>query len=454
MSEKALRGYKAVNDAQRDLRWARNIRGEIESARGTPHEAGIRWPFELLQNALDAGPRVGRDHVEIHLRQNGAGFTFKHDGAAFSFEELSALVSGGSSKEFDSAETTGRFGTGFLVTHVLATRTRVAGLLDTTDALESFSLVLERSGDEAAIVANMAACTDAIGAATPVDTAAAARMPSAEFEYVTRVADALEVGLAAFRASVPYLFGTCPRLGRVVFEQGDRSVEAWDGPRAISTVRDGMQFDERVLHRTRGDERVAFRVLRAARPGGLAAAVVVLESEDGARWRVAVPARDFPRVFRSYPMALSSFFPVDVILDGLFDVDKSRRWITLKDDDEKARFVESLDAAAALIGVAREQEWMGWHALARAAPSPSSFSMPEDVSQRKWLTNALQTFAHLLARMPFIETRRGYGAALAGDGEGAWHVDFLNPRLSDGSGDNFLPSSAMKSSSPWLAFAR
>ncbi len=54
---------------------------------------------------------------------------FEHDGAAFSSQELAALLSGGSSKELDSEHTTGRFGTGFLVTHVLAEETRVVGLL-------------------------------------------------------------------------------------------------------------------------------------------------------------------------------------------------------------------------------------------------------------------------------------------------------------------------------------
>jgi hypothetical protein len=66
--------------------------------------------------------------------------------------ELAALLSGGSSKEFDSDETTGRFGTGFLVTHVLAERTSLQGLLALDHGFEQFDLTLDRGGDEVDIL--------------------------------------------------------------------------------------------------------------------------------------------------------------------------------------------------------------------------------------------------------------------------------------------------------------
>ena len=38
---------------------ARRIRIRVHEARGNPHPASFRWPFELLQIALDSGPRSG-----------------------------------------------------------------------------------------------------------------------------------------------------------------------------------------------------------------------------------------------------------------------------------------------------------------------------------------------------------------------------------------------------------
>lgn len=129
VSREALKRYQDARDDQLRRNEARHIRTRVHEARQAPHVAGLRWPFELLQNALDAGPRQGRDSVTVSLREESGVVVFEHDGAPFSSEELAALLSGGSSKEFGSEETTGRFGTGFLVTHVLAERTSVEGLL-------------------------------------------------------------------------------------------------------------------------------------------------------------------------------------------------------------------------------------------------------------------------------------------------------------------------------------
>ena len=109
---------------------ARRIRNMVTQARQTIPSAGPRWPFELLQNALDAGPRVDSTTVAIRLNCEQAKVIFEHDGIPFTSSDLTALLSGGSNKDLESEETTGRFGTGFLVTHVLAERTTFRGLLE------------------------------------------------------------------------------------------------------------------------------------------------------------------------------------------------------------------------------------------------------------------------------------------------------------------------------------
>jgi hypothetical protein len=123
MSEIALQIYEESLKEQHNRNEARRIRTRVAEARKSSHRAGLRWPFELLQNALDAGPRGGRSHVNVTVRCEPAKIVFEHDGAPFTTTELAALLSGGSSKDFESEVTTGRFGTGFLVTHVLSERT-------------------------------------------------------------------------------------------------------------------------------------------------------------------------------------------------------------------------------------------------------------------------------------------------------------------------------------------
>ena len=57
MSEEAFKIYEEALKGQHNRNEARRIRTLVTEARRNPHPAGLRWPFELLQNALDAGPR-------------------------------------------------------------------------------------------------------------------------------------------------------------------------------------------------------------------------------------------------------------------------------------------------------------------------------------------------------------------------------------------------------------
>src|SRR5882672_8732900 len=120
MSKAALTEFEKITTVQLQKNEARRMRTLVNQARGDIHCSGARWPFELTQNAHDPGPRPGQSSVNIRLAFDGEKLTYQHDGKPFTMQDLAALLSGGSSKEFESKETTGRFGTGFLLTHVLS----------------------------------------------------------------------------------------------------------------------------------------------------------------------------------------------------------------------------------------------------------------------------------------------------------------------------------------------
>lgn len=136
---------------------ATRILTKRNDARGSYRSrAARRWPFELLQNAHDPGPRPGKSKVDFSLELSSDKLEVSHNGRPFDSREIAALISGGTSKEYDSSETTGRFGTGFLVTHVLSTKVRVGGILCMSEGRhERFSIPLDRSGDKEAIIADI-----------------------------------------------------------------------------------------------------------------------------------------------------------------------------------------------------------------------------------------------------------------------------------------------------------
>lgn len=424
MSQNALTAYRSAREAQVVRNEARHIRSKINDARGSRHDAGVRWPFELLQNAIDAGPRPGRERVEVRLRKDGDHFVFEHDGAFFTLRELAALLSGGSSKEFESEDTTGRFGTGFLVTHVLAPQTSVSGIFTTGGRLERFALVLDRDGDEDSIVKNIADCDAAIQSATVLS--ASDDIPSASFTYRTDDIATLQRGIGAFRTAVPYLFATCGRLGRVILDAQNGAHETWEAnPRTSRLVEDTLIYVRDVVCRQR-DHTAKYRTIRVASSSSpdQTAIAVLLRLEH--RWRLLVPAREFPRVFCRYPIRSSAFLPINAILDAPFDLDQERRRVLLDKDEVKEVFRTAVEAVVRLARLAFEEEWDDRHWLARAAPSTSSFADKVDDEEIAWLTGEMRSLAEHLARLPLVNTRSGLGPALEGTGD-EWFADFVDP---------------------------
>ena len=110
MSETAFQVYAEALKRKHNRNEARRIRTSVTEARRNTYPAALRLPFELLQNALDAGPRKDNSSITIRLRHLPSKVVFEHDGATFTTIELAALLSGGSSKAFESDVTKGKRG--------------------------------------------------------------------------------------------------------------------------------------------------------------------------------------------------------------------------------------------------------------------------------------------------------------------------------------------------------
>lgn len=424
MSRTLLDAYTRARRAQEVRNEARHIRAKVHEARGSPHDAAVRWPFELLQNAVDAGPRSGRSTVDVILRQNAAGLVFEHDGALFKVQELAALLSGGSSKEFDDIETTGRFGTGFLVTHVLASRVRLAGLLESDGQIEQFDLLLDRSGDEDSIVQNIEHCNSSIESAQVMSDPTG--LPSAQFMYGADDVVSLRQGIEAFRQALPYLFATCPRLGNVTLELDGEGSETWRASPLKEQSRANATIARRIVRIE--DDGTEYCAVRVASAGGASAAAVVLERSNSGWQLLRMPA-ELPRVFCRYPIRSTSALRLNVVLDGPFDLDQERRRILFGSDATKAAFRSALAAVVPLADLAWSDRWTGRHLLAKVGRSNGALS--DQVVETEWVDAELRTLADALARMALVETPKGFGPAMS-TGLG-WYADFISPRLSAGS---------------------
>ena len=107
-----------------------------------------RWVWELMQNAKDVPNKFGRVSVLIELWEDK--LIFSHNGDYFTDGNITGLIQQVSSK--DSAnegelKQTGKFGTGFIATHLLSNIIDVKGVVKNpnTGEYQNFKLTLDRS---------------------------------------------------------------------------------------------------------------------------------------------------------------------------------------------------------------------------------------------------------------------------------------------------------------------
>lgn len=98
-----------------------------------------RWIWELMQNAQDASAR------EINITFEDRTVTLSHNGLPFSEEDITHLIFYGSSKP-ELIGKRGKFGTGFMTTHLLSKRVNIKGDMEDGRSFD-FELTREANSD-------------------------------------------------------------------------------------------------------------------------------------------------------------------------------------------------------------------------------------------------------------------------------------------------------------------
>jgi len=109
-----------------------------------------RWAWELVQNAKDSIADDDDRTVSIQIIVEDDNIEFRHNGTYFTEQDIRGLINQISSKEVEEdvqSKRTGKFGTGFLTTHLLSRIIQVKGIVETqAGELYSFEFPLDREG--------------------------------------------------------------------------------------------------------------------------------------------------------------------------------------------------------------------------------------------------------------------------------------------------------------------
>ena len=119
----------------------------LDQVREEGKKSRRRWIWELMQNAKDVPNQYGRVSILIELSNDQ--LKFRHNGDPFRIENITGIIQQVSTKPSNSGngDTTGKFGTGFIATHLLSDKVTISGVVqEQQEEAKRFEFELDRSG--------------------------------------------------------------------------------------------------------------------------------------------------------------------------------------------------------------------------------------------------------------------------------------------------------------------
>ncbi len=146
MNEQVL--LDKVFDAGANTIWSemKKLRGQAPENKNSMRR---RWIWELIQNASDCAFQSKGVNINVTHDAANRQLHFIHDGKPFKYGNLIDLITQISSKQSDTEEKTGKFGTGFIATHLLSEIVEVNSILqDNNGILRKLNFTINRSGTD------------------------------------------------------------------------------------------------------------------------------------------------------------------------------------------------------------------------------------------------------------------------------------------------------------------
>jgi len=130
---------------------AKDIDDKLKKVSNRPEIAKRRWFWELLQNAKDSVKPTEKVSVNLLIANNETGYyvEFKHNGNPFRYQDAKNLIFPYSDKDDEqNSDKSGKFGTGFLATHILSRQIDVKGIFLKDNNAFDFEFTLDRRANE------------------------------------------------------------------------------------------------------------------------------------------------------------------------------------------------------------------------------------------------------------------------------------------------------------------
>lgn len=310
-----------------------------------------RWAWELLQNAKDSIAEDDNKTVSVQIELDENSVTFRHNGTHFTSQDVIGLIDQISSKEVEEGQETkktGRFGTGFLTTHLLSRVIKIKGILGAADgSFHKFEFLLNRRGKTTGQLMPRIANSwnefdnsiEKISSNYDKSQFNTSFCYQLDTEEQRRVA---QIGVEEFSKLIPFVLAFLPKVGKVeiidnvakekTFYEKNRELRN-DLVVNISKIKNGKEEEILILYSSTDEVAIA------------------TEIEECKRGYSVKSVTDFPKLFCDFPLIGTEKFHFPVIVNSFFFNPQTERdgiWLKGTDDAEVAENQKLLEVAVGL----------------------------------------------------------------------------------------------------------
>lgn len=368
-----------------------------------------RWIWELCQNAKDVCNDTGKVKICIIFNEDNRTAVFKHNGKAFSMANVMSLINQASSKD-RSDETdrkSGKFGTGFITTHLLSEIVNVSGVLETeTSKYSRFRITLDRTGHERdEIVTALGKSVEQLQECQPLSKEELdidAYNAIFEYELDENGMEVARQGIENLRVSAPFVLSMLRDIEEIALESTGEVYRY----NKIYTCGLENAFIHEIIYESDMEKKSIF-VLNLAEDN---TTISIALERCGNKMKIMPFEDGQSKMFCDFPLIGTEDFPFPVLVcskdfnpteprDGIFLTCKLKMKIDNEIEQNRNILEKACELYEKLLGYAAKKEWSGIYNI-----TCINSYLKKEWYDEEWLEEIVSNCKNTILHTPIIRT--------------------------------------------------
>lgn len=356
--------YEKVFDAGANTIWSemKKLRGKAPEEKDNMRR---RWIWELVQNASDCVKKDGKVNIEVGLEKNI--LKFKHDGVPFTYENLLDLITQISSKQSSEEEKTGKFGTGFIATHLLSERVGIKSIFkQDDDKYKDLKFILDRSGGSyQEIREQIKLMLDEIEKIKNDDLITIGKPDQFETMFEYRIdsdkekEEAVKAGLEDLKKAIPIVLAINTSIQSITCEGIKYEVINNEEKECVDFTIKTIQSSNNVRHDVMIMEQEEVAIM------------ILVKKQKDEVYKVLPFDEDMPKLFCKFPLIGTEEYSFPVIINSAnFEVKKDRDGIHEGDQENIKNINLAIELYSKLINRACDNMWCDLFNICKLSRKP------------------------------------------------------------------------------------